>query len=180
MILFPQICRLMAAFSLFAIGTMANQAQAENYENWGVGYGMSYAYLGVGIDYRVATNLYLTGAIGSGINEVGLAAGGRYYVLPSLFETARARVSVVYGPHSGVTHTPPGTSSKQSEQFNGLAVGMGMVLFSDNEGFDLDIFYTNTRAAKHSFERYDSAGEPVSRAGLDPISVSLGYRRRLQ
>lgn len=180
MILFPWIRKLTTTFSLFAIGTMANQAQAENYENWGVGYGMSYAYLGASIDYRVVPNLYLTGAIGSGINEVSLAAGGRYYVLPSLFETARARVSVVYGPYSGVTHTPLGTTSKRNEQFNGFAVGMGMVLFSDNEGFDLDFFYTNTRAAKHSFERYNSAGEAVSLAGLDPISISLGYRRRLQ
>ena len=153
-------------------------AQAENYQSWGVGYGMSYAYLGANIDYRLAPNLYLTGAIGTGINQFGLAAGGRYYVLPSLFETARTRVSVTYGPYGGVTHSPIGTLSKYKEDFAGLAVGLGILLFDDNEGFDFDIYYTNTRAAKRSVDHYNAAGETVSSNGLDPINVSLGYRRQ--
>jgi len=158
----------------------AAPAQAENYESWGVGYGMSYAYLGANVDYRVAPNLYLAGAIGTGINELGLAAGGRYYVLPSLFETARARVSAMYGTYGGVTHISAGTNSKHKEDFAGLAIGMGILLFSDNEGVDFDIYYADTRAAKDRFDRYNAAGARVSRDGLDPINVSLGYRRRFQ
>lgn len=178
MTLTPLVRRMISPLTFVAACMAAAPAQAENYQSWGVGYGMSYAYLGASIDYRLAPNLYLTGAAGTGINEFGLAAGGRYYLLPSLFETARARVSVMYGPYWGVTHTPAATNSSRKEDFAGLAVGVGMLLFDDNEGFDLDIYYTNTREAKRSFYRYDAAGEPVSRDGLDPVSVSLGYRRR--
>lgn len=154
-------------------------AQAENHESWGVGYGMSYAYLGVNIDYRLAPNLYLTAAIGTGIYDAGLAAGGRYYLLPALFETARARVSVMYGPYAGITHTPAAANSKHSEAFAGLAVGVGVLMFGENnEGFDFDIYYTNTRAAKRRYDHFVDAGESVGRDGLDPINVALGYRRR--
>lgn len=171
---------MMCTAILLATMMTTTPAQAENYESWGVGYGMSYAYLGIGIDYRLAPNLYLAGAIGTGISEYGLAAGGRYYLLPSLFETARARVSVMYGPYGGITNTPPATDSKHQEDFSGLALGVGMLLFNDNEGFDIDIYYINTRPAKRRFERYNDVGEIATRDGLNPISVSLGYRRRFQ
>ena len=168
-----------SSITFIAACMAALPAHAENYESWGVGYGMSYAYLGVNVDYRLAPNLYLSGTAGTGITEFGLAAGARYYLLPSLFETARSRVSVMYGPYAGVTHTPLG-SSRRKEDFTGLAVGVGMVLFNENEGFDLDIYYTNTREAKDRFARYNAAGEAVTREGLDPLSISLGYRKRFQ
>lgn len=180
MTLIPTIRNMISSAAFAAACITAIPAQAENHESWGVGYGMSYAYLGANIDYRLAPNLYLTAAAGSGINEFGLAAGGRYYLLPSLFETARARVSIMYGPYGGVSHTPAGTNSRYKKDFAGPAIGIGMLLFSDNEGFDIDIYYTNTRAAKRSFDSYNAAGESVGRDGLDPLNVSLGYRRRLQ
>ena len=171
-----RVHKLIVPFTL-AGACMTAPAQAEDYASWGVGYGISYAYLGANIDYRLAPNVYVTGAVGTGIKEFSLAAGARYYLLPSLFETARARVSVMYGPYGSVTHTPPG-QSKRSENFSGVAVGMGMLLFNDNEGFDFDIYYINTRPAKSSLDRYNAALEPVSREGLDPLSVAIGYRRR--
>lgn len=171
-----RVHKLIVPFTL-AGACMAAQAQAEDYASWGVGYGISYAYLGANIDYRLAPNIYITGALGTGIKEFSLAAGARYYLLPSLFETARARVSVIYGPYGSVTHTPPGQSPR-SENFSGFAAGVGVLLFSDNEGIDFDIYYTNTRPAKRSLNRYNAALEPVHREGLDPISVALGYRRR--
>jgi hypothetical protein len=181
MTLSPMLRRLLSPLTLLAACSAAAPAQAENYEGWGVGYGMSYAYIGANIDYRVAPNLYLAGAIGTGINQVGLTAGGRYYLLPSLFETARARVSVMYGTYGGVTHAAVATpQSKHSEDFAGLAVGLGLLMLSDGEGFDFDIYYADTRSAKRSFDRYNAAGAAVGRDGLDPISVSLGYRRRFQ
>jgi hypothetical protein len=180
MTLTPIIRRLISPLTLVAACLAAAPAHAENYQSWGVGYGMSYAYLGANIDYRLTPDLYLVAALGTGINEFGLAAGGRYYVLPSLFETARARVSMMYGPYGSVTHTPAGTNSKHEEDFASLALGLGMVMFGDNEGFDFDIYYTDTRSAKRSFDRYNAAGDAVGRDGLDPLSVSIGYRRRFQ
>jgi len=169
------------ALTTTCLMAVAIPAHAENNESWGVGYGMSYAYLGANIDYRLAPDLYLTAAIGTGIKEFGLTAGGRYYLLPTLFETARTRVSVMYGPYGGVTHAAAATpQSRHDEDFAGLGVGLGMLLLSGDEGFDFDIYYTDTRAAKRSFDRYNAAGDSVSRDGLDPISVSLGYRRRFQ
>ena len=179
MTLIPMVHRLIFPLTLAGACLAAAPVKAENYESWGVGYGIAYAYLGANIDYRLAPNVYLTGAVGTGINEFTLAAGGRYYVWPSLFETARARVSVVYGPYGSVSHTPP-AQPQRSEEFAGFAVGVGMLLFSDNEGFDFDIYYTNTRPAKQRLDRYNAAGEAVSRAGLDPVNVSIGYRRRFQ
>ncbi len=181
MTLTPRICKLISPLLLAATCYLASAntpARAENYESWGLGYGMSYAYLGANIDYRLMPDLYLVGALGSGIYQAGLAIGGRYYLLPTLFETARARVSVVYGPYSGIVRTPAGTNSTQEKDFAGFALGLGILMFGDNEGFDFDIYYTNTRPAKRHFERYHAAGDSAGYDGLDPINVSLGYRRR--
>ncbi len=172
------IDRIVFPLSFAVTCLMALPAKAENYASWGIGYGVPYAYLGASIDYRIAPNFYLTGAAGTGINEFALAAGGRYYVLPALFEIARVRVSVMYGPYGGVSHVPAGTNSKRKEDFAGPSIGLGMALFSDNEGVDIDIFYTDTRDAKDKFDNYNAAGESAGRDGLDPVNVALGYRRR--
>jgi hypothetical protein len=161
---------------------LALPVAAQNAGSWGIGYGIPYGNLGVNIDYRVVSEFYLSGAVGSGFNDIGYAFGARYY-FPHYTETVRPRLSVLYGVYGGLK--PRGSSrtgnpiDEGGEDFANTAIGFGIEWMSGDEGFDIEILYVNTNELKARRDEAWDEDFQVNRYGANPLSLAIGYRHRL-
>lgn len=157
-------------------------AWAREAATWGVGYGIPYAHLGLNLDIHLWRNFYLTESVGTGVNEVGYAVGARYYLPGAGFETARPRISALYGFYSGVTTGVVGANAQpvkyRGEDFSNLALGLGIEWLNGEEGFDLDIYLVDTTSADKFSQDLRDAGYSTARRGADMLSMSIGYRHR--
>jgi hypothetical protein len=170
------------ALAGLALMALTSPAPAQDTGSWGIGYGIPYGNLGVNVDYRVVSGFYVTGAVGTGYNDLGYAFGGRYY-FPRYTETVRPRVSLLYGVYGGLKPRADSDSGNpidtDGEDFANAALGVGIEWMKENEGFDLEIFYVNTDELESRRDEVWKQRYEVNRSGANPLSIAIGYRHRL-
>jgi hypothetical protein len=148
----------------------------------GLGFGIPYGILGVNLDINVATNLNLSGGVGTTILAgIGYNLGLKYFFIP-IEQTFRPRVSAYYGtntvsevPRIGTFGSFSVSSGKETKSYSGLNLGIGAQLMwgeTKSNGLDFDIIYLAT--TELDIEELRDEGFVIEDPGN--VKIAIGYR----
>jgi hypothetical protein len=137
--------------------------------NLGIGVGIPFGILGVNANWMLSD--HVDGTIGLGV--YGPSVGARVYPLGG---TDGFRASLVYGTHTAIETTECSyTCESETEEFQGLNLGLGYGTRGPHSGWDIDILLVLTDGGAE--DRIDELKEQgyEGEDQFNPISFSFGY-----
>lgn len=171
-------CQIMDNFN-----RMSNNSQVAKTGNVGVGLGIPYGVLGLGVEFYATTRISVIGGLGFAVEGLGYDIGGRFYFKEISNATWRPRVTAVYGTNSVLvaekeTHYYYYDDYDTREDiYSGLTLGIGQQwAFGSNKhhSIDFDLMYIVTSAIYDDIDFLNDHGWEVSDPGR--VKISLGYR----
>lgn len=148
----------------------------------GVGFGLPYGLIGLGLDINLANNLYATIGLGTTGDSVAYNAGLKYY-FRDVSKVWRPRLTFLYGTNGFLERECFGYGcnfNSEIETFKGTTVGLGQSFSFGHKrkhGFDLDLLY---RLSDGGFEdetdRLENNGYTVEQSSSNGFSLAIGYR----
>jgi len=145
--------------------------------SFGLGLGIPYGVEGLNLDVNVASNLNLSGGLGTTrFAGIGYNFGLKYFFTP-IDRTFRPRVSVYYGVSSVLSKQYFGIDKEdEGDSYTGLSLGIGAQWMwgeTKSKGFDFDIIYLAT--SSFDIDKLHDEGFDVEEPGK--VQISIGFRR---